>query len=258
MGGLRIAVLAGRGKTGQAVIAALQARAERTGTSVDAVPIGRVASDELPDRLAGCGAVYLIAPNMHPDEPVYAAGVLDAARAAGVRRVVLHSVAAPHAPAMPHHLGKARAEDLVRRWGGEWSILQPGAYLQNFPLDGSPIQVAYDPAARFGFADLADLAEVAATVLVDDDHHGATYELASLTASVTELATAVGAPLEQVSPESWAAGPGASLEPRVREWLLAMFDYYDHFGLPVGTLPMRTLLGRAPTTLTTLGRLGAS
>lgn len=243
MGGLRIAVLAGRGKTGQAVSSALAAR------GADAVPIGRVAPGELPEWLTGCDAVYLIAPNMHPDEQVYAAGVLDAARAAGVRRVVMHSVASPHAPAMPHHLGKARAEDLVRRWGGEWTILQPGAYLQNFPLDGSPIPVAYDPAARFGFADLGDVAEVAATVLVEDDHVGATYELASVTATVTEVAAAAGAELEVTSPEEWASGPAAGLEPRVRAWLLAMFDYYDHYGLPVGTLPMRTLLGRAPTTL---------
>lgn len=243
VGGLRIAVLAGRGKTGQAVIAALSAH------GVDAVPIGRVAPDELPDQLEGCDAAYLIAPNMHPDEPVYAAAVLDAARRAEIRRVVMHSVAAPHAPAMPHHLGKARAEDLVRRWGGEWTILQPGAYVQNFPLDGSPVSVTYDPDARFGFADLSDAAEVAARVLVDDGHHGATYELASFTASVAEVAAACGASLSRISPEEWAAGPGASLEPRVREWLLAMFDYYDHHGLPVGTLPMRALLGREPATL---------
>ncbi|MDN5894345.1 MAG: NAD(P)H-binding protein [Nocardioides sp.] len=243
MGGLRIAVLAGRGKTGRAVVSAL---AE---VGVDAVPIGRVAPDELPDQLVGCDAAYLIAPNMHPDEPVYAATVLDAARSAGVGRVVMHSVASPHAPAMPHHLGKARAEDLVRRWGGEWTILQPGAYLQNFPLDGSPIAVAYNPEARFGFADLADLGEVAATVLVEDGHHGATYELASVAASVSEVAAAAGANVEVTTPELWADSDGAALDERVRDWIRAMFDYYDRHGLPVGTLPMRALLGRPATTL---------
>jgi len=28
-----------------------------------------------------------------------------------------------------------------------------------------------------------------------------------------------------------------------------MFVYYEHFGLPVGTLPMTALLGRPPTPL---------
>ena len=52
-----------------------------------------------------------------------------------------------------------------------------------------------------------------------------------------------------ISPEDWARTDGAGLDHRARDWLLAMFAYYDRHGLPAGTLTMRALLGRDPTTL---------
>ena len=162
---------------------------------------------------------------------------------------MLHSVASPYAPAMPHHVGKARAEDLVRRSGHAWTILQPGAYVQNLLPAGGSLRLAYRADAPFGFADLGDLGEVAATVLLDEGHAGATYELASFAATAADVAAAAGADLEVVTPEEWARTDGAGVEPRMGAWLLAMFGYYEQHGLPVGTLPMRTLLGRSPTTL---------
>ena len=72
----------------------------------------------------------------------------------------------PYLPEMAHHLGKAEAEHRVRRSGLDWTILQPGVYLQNFDLT-APVEVPYDVHARFGFLDLADLGQVAATVLLD-------------------------------------------------------------------------------------------
>ena len=187
--------------------------------------------DDLAASLAGCDAAYLVAPNFHPDEPAYVAHALAACRAAGVGRVVYHSVASPYVPAMPHHLGKAESEDLVRRSGLAWTVLQPGVYVQNFDLT-RPVEVQYDVHARFGFLDLADLGEVAATVLTEDGHEGATYELASRLCSVAELALDAGTTAERV--EATAAPEG----------LRAMFAYYDAHGLPAGTLPLRALLGR--------------
>jgi uncharacterized protein YbjT (DUF2867 family) len=197
----------------------------------------------LEQALAGCAAAYVVAPNLHPDEPAYVERVLAAARAAGVARIGYHSVASPYVPAMPHHLGKAVAEDVVRRSGLEWTILQPGPYLQNFDLSRT-VRIAYRADAPFGFADLDEVAEAAAVVLTQDGHEGATYELASRRATVSELATEAGVGVEVVTPAEWAATDGAGLDPRVRDWLLAMFAYYDVHGLPVGTLPLRMLLGR--------------
>ena len=222
-----IAVLGGRGKTGRAVRAALDARGVRS------VAVGRAEWPALAETLRPCEAAYLIAPNLHPDEPGYVAEALDALTSAGVGRVAYHSVASPYAPEMPHHLGKAVSEDLVRRSGLAWTILQPGAYLQNLDLSG-PVTVPYDVDAVFGFADLADVAAAAATVLTEEGHVGATYELASRVATVAELAAEAGVSAERT-------------EERPDGRLGAMFAYYDRHGLPVGTRTLDALLGRLPS-----------
>ncbi len=227
--------------------------------------VGRRDRDRLPDALAGADRIYLIAPNLHPDEPAYVGTVLDAARATGVGRLVYHSVAAPYAPDLPHHLGKARAEDVVRRSGVGWTILQPCAYVQNLVagLRGHPpaIRVPYSTETTFGLVDLADVGEAAAVTLLDDGQAGATYELGGRAVSITDVGRAAEAVLgravavERVDPEHWARTEGAGLAPRERDWLLKMFAYYDAHGLPTGPLPLAALLGRAATPLeTTLRR----
>jgi len=220
-----IAVLGGHGKTGRAVCAALAAR------GLAAKPLGRADWPTLAQAVTGCEAAYLIAPNLHADEPAYVTEALAALHEAGVGRVVYHSVASPYTPDMPHHVGKAVSEDLVRRSGLAWTILQPGAYLQNLDVSKA-VEVPYDVHARFGFADLADVAEVAALVLTEDRHVGATYELASRVATVAELAAEAGVTATRI-------------DLRPEGWLGAMFAYYDRYGFPVGTRTMELLLGRA-------------
>jgi NAD(P)H dehydrogenase (quinone) len=222
---MRVAVLGGHGKTGRAVCSALADR------GVDARPLGRADWPDLASAVVGCEAAYVIAPNLHPDEPAYVASVLAALGSAGVERVVYHSVASPYAPAMPHHVGKAVSEDLVRRSGLGWTILQPGAYLQNLDLTG-PVDLPYSPDVRFGFLDLTDLGRAAAVVLTEPGHGGATYELASRVATVRELADEAGVPVRRVD------------DPGTHAWLSAMFAYYDDHGLPVGTRVLDALVER--------------
>ncbi|MDO9377622.1 MAG: NAD(P)H-binding protein [Nocardioidaceae bacterium] len=255
----RVAVVGASGKTGRAAADALLARGAHV------VPTGRAEWADLAGALAGCTAVYVVAPNLHPDEPSFVASVLDAARAAGVGRVVHHSVASPYVPDMPHHVGKAVAEDLVRRSGLSWTLLQPCAYVQNMvPALRMPepvLDVAYDPAARFGLVDLADVGAAAATVLLEDGHHGATYELGgpSLVTVDDVAATAstvlgVPVPVRRTTPAAWRAGADG-LDPREADWLAAMFAYYDDHGLPTGPRPLASLLGRdAAPLLDTLAR----
>ncbi|GAA1916809.1 hypothetical protein GCM10009737_17810 [Nocardioides lentus] len=236
MSATRVVVLAGRGKTGRAVASALGRR------GVGVVALGREVAGDPAGSLArlarGCDAAYVVAPNLHPDEPAHVAAVLDGLRAAGVGRVAYHSVASPYAPSMPHHLGKAAAEDLVRRSGLAWTVLQPGAYRDNLDLSADLV-VPYDVRARFGFADLADVGEAAAVVLTGAGHEGATYELASRVASVAELAAEAGVTARRGEVDL------SALDPREAAWLRAMFAHYDAHGLPVGTRVLAALLGRA-------------
>jgi uncharacterized protein YbjT (DUF2867 family) len=130
---------------------------------------------------------------------------------------------------MGHHLGKAVSEDVVRRSGLAWTILQPGAYLQNLDLTG-PVDLPYSPDVRFGFLDLTDLGAAAAVVLTEPGHVGATYELATRAATVRELADEVGVPVRRVE------------DPGTHPWLSAMFAYYDDHGLPAGTRVLDALV----------------
>lgn len=251
-----VAILSGRGKTGRALTSALQC----AGASVR--PLGRAESSHLADALSGCRAVYVMAPNLYPDEPRLVADALMAADQAGVDRVVYHSVTAPYAPDMAHHLGKARSEDCVRRSAADWTILQPCAYVQNLVpglRQAEPaIRVPYDVDQPFGLLDLVDLAEIAARVLLDDGHQGATYEVGGpRVVTVRDVAScaaevlATDVPVERVS----SAAALAEAPPHEREWLGAMFDYYDRHGLPAGGAVASALLGRASTSLSdTLAR----
>lgn len=234
----RVAVTGASGKTGRAVAAALRAR------GAEVVPIGRAQWADLVGAFRGCDAAYLIAPNLHQDEPGHVTVLLDAARGAGVERVGYHSVTAPYAPAMPHHLGKAVAEDLVRRSGVAWTVLQPCAYTQNLlpQLGSGVLEVPYDVTRPFGLVDLDDVGEAAATVLLDDAHVGATYELGGpALVSVTHVARAASEVLGREIGARRVPLPGD-----VHPWLAAMFAYYDAHGLPAGPVPLRALLGREP------------
>lgn len=237
---MKVAILGGSGKTGRAVGAALAQ------AGVATRPLGRAAFADLPAALAGADAVHVIAPNLHPDEPAYVAAVLAAATEVGVGRVSYHSVASPHVPAMPHHLGKAASEDLVRRSGLAWTLLQPCAYVQNLlpalrsARSSGVLEVPYSVDTPFGMVDLQDVAAATAVVLTGDGHVGATYELGGpALVSIADVAAVAGVTARRVP------APADDVHP----WLQAMFDYYDDHGLPTGGVPLRALLGRAPASV---------
>lgn len=295
-GAMPVAVLGAAGKTGQAVTRALLCRGVDVrgvvrragrlgevavdvvaGAAVDVVagaaPGGGRASGVLTEAVAdldsgeglevafaGCRAVYLIAPNVHPDEPGVVERALAAATRAGVERVVLHSVLHPHDSAMPHHLAKARAEELVRAGGLRWTILQPCAYLQNLTaglaaaVAAGRLEVPYRVDAPFTLVDLDDVGEAAAVVLVDDGHDAASYELCGpevvTVADVAALATRLSGrevAAVRTDPDAWPAGPGAQLPEYARRALHAMFVAYDAHGLVGGRRVLPWLLGHPAT-----------
>ncbi|MDT2005124.1 NAD(P)H-binding protein [Rhodococcus opacus] len=260
--GAEIAVIGAAGKTGAAVVAALEGLADVRRVVHTARRSGDHAVDldtgaGLTEALSGCRGVYFIAPNVHPDEPALLRNTLDAAASAGVEHVVYHSVAWPYTPLMPHHVDKARCEDELRTFGGglRWTVLQPCAYAENFGtvLDGSAtiVELPYSPDATFSFVRLADVAEVAARVLSEgpDIHHGATYELGGPEAlSVRDLCDRASGPVsvKQVSVDEWMSRHGRDLPDDGRARLAAMFAFYDRFGFLAGNAPFESLLGRPP------------
>ncbi|MFF1867261.1 NAD(P)H-binding protein [Kitasatospora herbaricolor] len=129
--------------------------------------------------------------------------VLEVARAAGVRRVVLlSSQGVVTRPESPSHGGVMRAtEDAVRESGLAWTILRPGGFASNAYAWAASVRAERTVAAPFGdigipVIDPADIAEVAAAVLRNDEHTGHVYELNGPTAvTPRQQAEAIGAAL---------------------------------------------------------------
>jgi len=271
-----ILVTGAGGKTGRAIVRALVAR----GTAVDAfvhreahvAPLRalgarhvRVGSLDnyaaLGEAVRGAEAVYHLAPNVSPDEFLFGQTVAAATHEANVRRLVFHSVLRPEIEAMPHHWEKARVEEMLAVSRLEVTVLRPTAYMQNL-LQGWPAivkdgvyRVPYSVEARISLVDLGDVAEIAARILCEKGHEGATYELVgtkplSQVEVAETLADALGRPVRVAaeSIEDWSAR-AKGLSDYARDALIKMFRYYDRHGLAGDPAVLRRLLGREPRTL---------
>jgi uncharacterized protein YbjT (DUF2867 family) len=236
-----IAVFGAAGKTGHAVVEALQVR------GLPPASVRRLvrATVDLEDdasvtaATAGADVLYVLAPNMHPDEPGIVARAIRAAHTNEVARIVYHSVLRPGIRAMPHHWGKLEAEELLWGSGLDVTVLQPSAYTQNLLacLHGSELVVPYAVDRPFSLVDLADVAEATARVLSEPGHVGATYELAGPVTTIAALAEALGLTARRARSERGSRVPDA---------LEAMFDWYDERGLAGNPTVLGWLLGRPP------------
>ncbi len=130
--------------------------------------------------LAGQEAIFFIAGHANPVPSVQQ--LLHSAKASGVRRVVFSSGRTTgDVPGKPLN----EVENLVRDWEGEWTILRPGWFMQNFVnWLGGTIRAEsklFLPAgqARTAFIDVRDIADVAIKCLLEDGYHGQLYNLTS-------------------------------------------------------------------------------
>jgi uncharacterized protein YbjT (DUF2867 family) len=129
--------------------------------------------------------------------------ILDVARGAGVRRVVLlSSQAVATRPESPSHGGVMRAiEEALRESGLAWTILRPGGFASNAYAWAQSVRTERTVAAPFGdvgnpVIDPADIAEVAAVALRKDEHAGQVYELnGPAVVTPRQQARAIGAAL---------------------------------------------------------------
>jgi uncharacterized protein YbjT (DUF2867 family) len=169
----------------------------------------------------GVDAVFLVGPGTS-ELPPYDSAVLDAAKRAGVRKVVkLSSI--PVGPVGEWH----RPGEEAARAFPAWTLLRPSMFATN-SLQWAPLVAAGEPipnpmgTTKFGVVDPRDLAEVAVRALLDDEHHGRTYtltgpELLSLPEQVAVLSEVLGRTLSTVDlpltalPPEYAEGLRAAL-----------------------------------------------
>lgn len=131
--------------------------------------------DGLRGAFEGAEALFLLVAGEAPYD------ILDVAKAAGIRRVVLLSSQGagtrPEAYAHPR-----RFEAAVRESGLDWTVLRSGGLDSNALAWAGSIRTERVAAAPFGevglpFVDPDDVAAVAAAALLDDAHTGSAYTL---------------------------------------------------------------------------------
>ncbi|MFI9010085.1 NAD(P)H-binding protein [Actinosynnema sp. NPDC053489] len=170
--------------------------------------------------LEGVSGLYLVGPGT-ADLPAYESAVLDAARRAGVAKVVkLSSI--PVGPVARWH---GPGEEGVRAFPA-WAVLRASLFASN-SAQWAPLIAAGEPipnptgTARLGVVDPRDLAEVAVAALLGD--HGGTYtltgpELLDVPEQVAVLADVLGRPLSTADvppdalPPAYAEGARAVRE----------------------------------------------
>jgi NAD(P)H dehydrogenase (quinone) len=265
-----VAVFGAAGQTGRPLIRALIRRGARVKAVVHrkdqaqqvegAAVVEAVELENVPGLTAALRDVavaYYIPPVFNAHEEKFGANIITAAIAAKLPRLVYHSVM--HAPtqAMPHHQRKSRVELALRESPLTWTIMQPAMYAQT-PLaflnpERTQLTIGFDPHKLFTPVDLEDLAEAAATVLLDSGHEYATYELAgperiSFAAMAEAMSLALNRPVKVRSvPAGLVASVGAiRLGPRSALDLKAMLDHYHAHGFVGNANVLRMLLLREP------------
>ncbi|MFC1403424.1 MULTISPECIES: NAD(P)H-binding protein [Streptacidiphilus] len=166
----------------------------RTGVSVRRADFADPTT--LDEAFAGAEAMVLVSTTTVGQRFDNHRNAIDAARRAGVSRIVYTSIVNASTAEMALADEHRRTEDYLRDSGSAFVILRNGWYLENY-TDQLPMITKYRAllgSAKDGLVSAAgrrDYAAAAAAVLTQDGHLGATYELGGTPFTLTELAATI-------------------------------------------------------------------
>lgn len=213
--------------------------------------------------LAGIVSVYHVGPTVHPDERAMGFGMIDSARAAGVRHFVFSSVLHAILTDLVQHEIKRDIEEYLLGSGLEFTILQPSNYM--LPLKMLPafatgvFRLSWALERRQSMVDIGDIAEAAAKILMEGErHYGATYELVGpgrfdghdIAATITAV---VGRPIraEAISGDeylkAWFGDVSPDERPHEARTLRAITAHYSAHDFVGNPNVLGWLLERPPT-----------
>jgi uncharacterized protein YbjT (DUF2867 family) len=209
----------------------------------------------------GVEGVFHLNPAFAPNEAELGVAMVEAAKAAGVRKFVFSSVIHPSISALSNHAAKRPVEEALCESGMQFIILQPTMFIQNFDsgwqavVEKGRFALPYSKHAKASYVDYRDVAEVAAIALTSDRLDYGTFELCDAgMVDRLELAgmmsEALDSPIEAGEPtfEEWAQTaqiPAGAM----REGMQKMYAHYDRYGFPGGNAVLRAILGREPRPL---------
>jgi uncharacterized protein YbjT (DUF2867 family) len=213
--------------------------------------------------LHGCDTLFLLGPNVIDQTPLET-GVVDAAKASGIRHIVKLSVmGAPDEAYSLAHVHRP-VEKAIESSGLGWTCLRPNSYMQNVVTFMKPTiqsdSVFYSASgdARISHVDARDIAAVAAHALTaPDQHHGRAYLLTGPEAiTYDDLASAVSSVLERqiahvsLPPEDLKAGMLAEGVPEpLADRLLDLERYFREGRASIISPDIERITGRPPIPL---------
>jgi uncharacterized protein YbjT (DUF2867 family) len=211
-------------------------------------------AETLASILVGIDKAYLMTA-ADPQQVMLHSNFIRAAKQAGVRHIVRHSVRGAD-PDSPVKLGRwhAISQKELEDSGMVWTHLQPVYNMQNFLTFAATIQsqgAFYAPMrdGALSMVDARDVAAVAATTLVDDIHHRRkTYlitgpEALTFAEAAEQLSAVLGKPVRYMDVSREDARK-ALLQRGMPEWyvedLLGFYDFYSTgAGAPVSDVVAR-------------------
>ena len=180
--------------------------------------------------LEGVERAFYLAPVYQEDEARMGLSFVEAAKAAGLRRVVFSSAIHPVIGVLQNHIQKVPVEEALVESGMEFAILHPAVFHQNFAaawpavVETGIFAEPFSATARISRVDYRDVAEIAAVALTEDRLLNGTFELcadggmdrAQVAAVMGEV---LGRPVEAAAPafEEWVSQTAITWSVTIRQ-----------------------------------------
>jgi NAD(P)H dehydrogenase (quinone) len=215
----------------------------------------------LPGALAGVDALLLVSGNEVGRRAAQHGAVIEAAKAAGVDRIIYTSLPRADVSANPLAPEHRATEELLRGSGLSHAVLRNNWYYENYTAQlpqylarGEVTGLSAD--AHIGAAARPDLAEAAAAALLDPPPDGTAVELngpgfslAELAATITEVTGTAVAYRDVTADELGEALRGAGLDAATAGFVVSLEESTARGDLDVRTADLERLLGRPAATL---------
>ena len=274
---MRVLMVGATGKYAGLVLPALQKRGIKVRALVRNKESERVARERGADETVlgnledarclisaavGADGVFHINPAFARREASIGITMVEAAKAAGVRKFVFSSIIHPSISTLSNHAAKQQVERAIYESGMKFTVLQPTMFMQTLEKSWSEVtttgrfSLPYSRKARASYVDYRDVAEAAAIAFTRDKLDYGTFEMcASGMFNRMEIASmmseGLGRKIEayEVPFDAWANTQGIP-EGFLREGLKRMYGDYSEHGLPGGNaMALRCMLNREPRTL---------
>jgi uncharacterized protein YbjT (DUF2867 family) len=245
-------------QAGKAVRAAYHSRPP-TAPGVQGARIDMTSGEGLDDAMRGIEALFLLAGEV-PDQVAAETRVVEAAKRAGVRRIVKLSVLAAETEAYSFARIHRAVERAIESSGIPWTFLRPGSFMQNFATyyrdmirEQNGIFLPMSD-SREAHVDARDIARVAAAALTRDGHAGKAYDLvgpeplsyADAAAKISAVAGRTIAYVPMGDDDFIIAMRGMGVPDPSIEAMLDLYRFIRQGQLPKSSPAIRDVTGREP------------